>query len=99
MYVLGSPFPQPLSRSSLVYFLDSDPLVHSPYISSPSHYLIFTTLAHTIATCFAVVPRLSYIPNLSQLITWKSVFLLNVAHPSDHSHLCSLKCHLHFLFL
>ena len=29
-----------------------------------------------------------------QLLTWNSVFYLNITHPSDHSHLCSLKCHL-----
>ena len=28
------------------------------------------------------------------LHTWKSVFYHNATHPSDHSHLCSLKCHL-----
>jgi len=37
-------------------------------------------------------------PSLSQLITWNSIFYLNATHPSDHpsdhSHLCLLKCHL-----
>jgi len=31
---------------------------HIPYISSPSHCLLFATRAHTIATCFAVISRL-----------------------------------------
>ena len=31
--------------------------------------------------------------SLSQLLTWESVFQLNATHPTDHSHLCSLKCH------
>jgi len=33
-------------------------------------------------------------PNLSQLFIWNSIFCLNATHPSDHSHLCPLKCHL-----
>ena len=31
------------------------------YISSPNHYLLFATHAHTIATCFAVVPILHHL--------------------------------------
>ena len=31
--------------------------------------------------------------SFSQLLTWNSVFYLNITRPSDHSHLCSLKCH------
>ena len=64
IYMLDSPFPQRLSRSSLVYLLVWNPLLHTPCISSPNHYLLFATHAHTITTCFAVVPRLSSIPNL-----------------------------------
>jgi len=50
--------PQPLSRTSLAYLLVWNPLPHTPYISSPNHYLLFAKHAHTIATCFVVVPRL-----------------------------------------
>jgi len=32
------------------------PPLHTPYISSPNHCLLFTAHAHTIAACFAVVP-------------------------------------------
>jgi len=32
----------------------------------------------------------------SQFLTWNSIFYLNITHPHDHSHLCSLKCHLIF---
>ena len=53
--MLDSPFPQPLSGSFLVFFLVWGPLLHILYIYSPNHYLLFTTHAHTIATCFAVV--------------------------------------------
>jgi len=71
-----------------------DPLLHTPYISSPNHHLLFSAHVHTIAACFAVVPMLShlFLISLSHLLTWKSVFYLNATHPSDHSHLCSLKC-------
>ena len=37
-----------------------------------------------------------YSQSFSQLLTWKSIFYLNITHLSDHSHLCSLKCHLIF---
>jgi len=37
------------------------PPLHTPYISSPIHCLLFTAHAHTIATCFAVVPTLCHL--------------------------------------
>jgi len=53
--------------SSLVYLLAWSPPPHIPYISSLNQWLLFTTHAHAIATCFAVVPRLYdlFIPSLS----------------------------------
>ena len=50
----------------------------------------------TIATCFAVVPKLCHqiLASLSQLI----ILWLNATHPSDNSHLCPLKCCLIFLY-
>jgi len=92
-YVLGSHFPQPLSPGlfGLPLGLEPSTSYSTPYISLPSDYLLFTTHAHTITTCFAVVPRLyNLFPlslSLSQLITWKSVCYRNATHPSDHSHL------------
>ena len=50
-----------LSKFSLVYLLAWHPPLHTPYISSPNHCLLFATYAHSIATCFAVVPKLSYL--------------------------------------
>jgi len=41
IYVLDSPFWQPLSRSSLVFLLVLDPLLHAPCISSSSHYFLY----------------------------------------------------------
>jgi len=49
-YVLGNLFEQSLSMSSLVYLIVWSPPPHIPYISSPSHYLLFATHAHTIDT-------------------------------------------------
>ena len=60
------PFPQPLSRSSLVYLLVWGPVLRTPYIFSPNH-LLLATHGNNVATCFAEVPRLSFIPNLSHL--------------------------------
>ena len=50
-----------LSKFSLVYFLAWHPQLHTPYIFSPKHFLLFATHAHTIATCFAAVPRLYHL--------------------------------------
>jgi len=42
----------------LVCFLAWHLPLYTPYTSSPNHCLIFSVHAHTIATCFSVVPRL-----------------------------------------
>jgi len=54
-------FARPLSMSSLVYLLVWSPPPHIPYISSPNHCLLFAAHAHTIAACFALVPRLYHL--------------------------------------
>ena len=64
-------FAQPLSTSSLVYLLVWRPSPHIPYISSPNQCLLFATHTHTIATCFAIVPRL-----YNLFLTSNSVFYL-----------------------
>jgi len=63
---------QSLSKFSLVYFLAWHPLLHTPYMSSPNHCLLFATHAHTIITYFAVVPRLCHLILISQPFTWNS---------------------------
>ena len=96
--VLGNLFAQPaLSMSSLVYLLVWSPPPHIPYISSPNQCLFFAAHAHSITTCFAVVSILYHL-FLVFLVTpsLELCFYLNITHPSDHSHLCSLKCHLVF---
>ena len=57
VYVLDSPFRQPLPRSSLVFLLVLDALLHAPCISSSSRHL-FAAHAHTIAACSAAIPVL-----------------------------------------
>ena len=61
VYMPGSLFAQPLTKSSWVYLLVWHPPLHIPCISSPNHYLIFTARSHAIATCFAVVQRLYHL--------------------------------------
>jgi len=93
IYVPDSLFPQSLSKFSLVYLLAWHPQLHTPCISSPNHCLLFVAHAHTIAICFAVVPRLC----LSQPFTWNSISCSLTPHLSNHSHLCLIKCHLTLL--
>jgi len=50
IHALYSLFPQSLSKFSLVYLLAWHPPLHSSYISSPNHYLLFAAHAHTITT-------------------------------------------------
>jgi len=45
----------------LVYLLAWHPPLHTPYISSPNHCLLFATHVHTITICFIVVPRLCHL--------------------------------------
>jgi len=47
-----------LSKFSLIYILAWHPPLHTPNISSHNYCLLFAAHAHTIATCFAVVPWL-----------------------------------------
>jgi len=61
IYVPDSLIAQHLSKSSLVHILVWHPPLHIPYISSSNHCLLFTVHAHTITTCFAVVPRLYHL--------------------------------------
>jgi len=73
IHVLYSLFPQSLSKFSLVYLLAWYPPIHTPYISSPNHYLLFATHAHTIATCFAVV----WAKKNSHILYWQIDVLLD----------------------
>jgi len=52
-----------ISKFSLVYLLAWHPQLHTPYIASPNHCLLFAAAAHahTIVTYFAVVPRLCHL--------------------------------------
>ena len=61
MHVPDSLFPQSLSKFSLVYLFAWHPPLHTPYIYSPNHCLLFATYARIIAACFAVVSRLCHL--------------------------------------
>jgi len=78
---------QPMSKSSLVNLLVWNHPLHTPHISSPNHCLLFTTHPYhrNLFCCSTEIIFLS----LFQLY-------LNATHPSDHSHLCLLKCHIIF---
>jgi len=94
--------PESLSTISLKVFfglpLSLAPPPDTPYISSSNHCLLFAVHAHTIAICFAVVPKWCHlILVFLSTFTWNSVLQFNTTHPSDHSYLCPLKCHLIFL--
>ena len=95
--LLNLPAWQPF-RTTSNHVLFGLPLDLEPYISSPNHYPPFTTHAHTIVTCFAIVPRLCplLLVSLSQLVIWNSISFTLMPHPSDLSHLCRLMCHLIF---
>jgi len=102
IYVLDSLFPQSFFTFSLVHLLAWHPKLHTPYISSPNHCLLFAAHAHTITTCFDVVPRLCHLIIVSLSTLYLELYLVAWCHtsnPSDHSHLCPLKYHLsHFPF-
>jgi len=75
-------FPQSLSKFSLVYLLAWHPPLHTPYISSSNHYLPFAAHAHTIATCFAVVPRLCHLILVSLTTLYLGLYLVASRHIS-----------------
>ena len=95
IYMHDSPLPQLLSRSSglprrlgppctsysIHFFTQSFPN------TCPCHCSLFWCSASRL---------LCHLFLISQLLTWTSVFCLHATHPSDHSRLCSLKCHLIF---
>jgi len=57
----------------------------STYISSPNHYLLLATHAHTTAVCFAIVPRLCHLLLISLCLLarlLKKLWLLSIFHYS-----------------
>jgi len=70
-----------ISKFSLVFLLAWHPLLHTSYICSSNHCLLFAAHVHTIATCFAVVPRLCH--------------LILVFQPLLGTPSCSLTQHIH----
>ena len=67
------------------------------------HFILHTFL-HSIIVFFMwhmppsqPVLLSNYYLSLSRPFTWNSVLKIDATHPSDHFHLCPLKCHLIFL--
>ena len=58
IYVLDSPFPQPLQVLFGLALLGLGPSISHYIHILPDHYLLFATHTHTTAACFAVVLRL-----------------------------------------
>jgi len=87
IYVPDSLFPQSLSKFLLVYLLAWHLPLHTKYISSPNHCLLFTAHAHTITTCFAVVLRLCHL-----------ILVLSL-NPLLETLSCSLMPHIHLTIL
>jgi len=52
------------------------PPLHTPYISTPNHCLLFTAHSHTIANCFAVVPRLCHLILVFLSILYLELYLV-----------------------
>ena len=82
IYVRDSLSPQSLSKFSLVYLLAWHPPLHTPYISSPNHCLLFATHAHTIAACSAVVPRLCHLILVSFSTLYLELYVVTSHHTS-----------------
>ena len=87
VYVLDS-LTTTLSRSSLVFLLVLDPLLHTPRISSPNHHHLFAAHAYTIAACSAVIPMPchQFLIGLSSLLGHMAIWQPS-ASPSDVLHL------------
>jgi len=58
------------------------PSLHTPYISSPNHCLLFTAHAHTIATCSAVVLRFCPLIPVSLSTLYLKLCLVTSHHTS-----------------
>jgi len=100
IFVPNSLFAQPLSKSSLVYLLVWQPPLHTPYISSPNHCLLFAAHAHTIATCLAVVPRLYHLILVCLSTLYLELYLVTSHHTSILPFSClPTEVPPHFLFL
>ena len=80
--MLYSLFPQSVSKFSLVYLLAWYPPLHTPYIFSPNHCLLFAAHAHTIATCSAVVLRLCPLFPVSLSTLYLELYLVTSHHTS-----------------
>ena len=98
--------------ANFLHNLSPCPLWFRPTSWSEALHLIFHTFFHPINVfsqhmpyhriLFCSINVISSIPSLStpylKVGTLQCIFYLNITRPSDHSHLCSLKCHLRLIF-
>jgi len=82
IYMPDSLFPQSLSKFSLVYLPAWHLPLHTPYISSSNHCPLFAAHAHSITTCFAVVPRLCHLILISLSTLYLELYLVASCHTS-----------------
>ena len=83
--LFGLPLGLETSTSYSIHFFTKS--VSSFHNTCPYHRNLF---------CCGINIYIAYSYSFAQLLTWNSFFHLDNTHPSDHSHLCSLKCHLIF---
>jgi len=92
VHMPDSLFAQCLTKFSMVYLLVWHPPLHTPYISSPNHVFSFRNTCPYHRNLFCCSPEiLSFNTSLSL-----SQLYFSTTFPSEHSHLCPLKCHLIF---
>jgi len=87
------------SMSSLVYLLvwsPPDQEIYSIYFFTKSVSSFRSTCPYHRNLFCCSINIISSIPSLSLNSLLGTLFYLNITYPSDHSHLCSLKCHLIF---
>jgi len=85
---------QSFSTISLQVFfgLPLGPPLHTPYISSPNHYLLFATHAHTIATCFVEVLKLCLV-QIKLVHNILHYFYIIIFYNRSFLHVCTLQGH------
>jgi len=76
----------PSTSNSMHFFTQSLSSFHS---TCPDHHNLFCCSTNIVSSD----------PSLSQPFIWNSILYLNAICPSNHSHLCPLKCQPHFPFL
>ena len=90
--------PSPLWSTSWsgAHHLTFHTFLHSISVTCPYHHNLFycISILYHLFLVFDILALIRLL--LSTPYLEFHIFYLNITHPSDHSHLCSLKCHLIF---